>query len=58
MYTVAKNINAPIKILLPLDLYAEPPKFSLLGLGDIVIPVKNSIIFLCLGFIYFALLEV
>lgn len=39
MYTVAKNINAPIKLLFPVDLLADPPKYSLLGLGDIVIPV-------------------
>ena len=39
MVTVAKNINAPIKILFPIDLLSVPPKLSLLGLGDIVIPV-------------------
>jgi len=38
MVTVAKNIDAPIKILFPTDWSADPPKFSLLGLGDIVIP--------------------
>ena len=38
MLTVAKSIDAPIKILFPTDWSAEPPKFSLLGLGDIVIP--------------------
>ena len=39
MLTVAKNLNAPIKILFPIDLLVVPPKMSLLGLGDIVIPV-------------------
>ena len=39
MLTVAKNLNAPIKLLFPIDLWADPPKMSLLGLGDIVIPV-------------------
>jgi len=39
MITVAKNLNAPIKLLFPIDLLADPPKLSLLGLGDIVIPV-------------------
>lgn len=38
MLTVAKSIDAPIKILFPTDWSADPPKFSLLGLGDIVIP--------------------
>ena len=38
MLTVAKSIDAPIKILFPTDWSHEPPKFSLLGLGDIVIP--------------------
>ena len=38
MLTVAKSIDAPIKLLFPTDWSEEPPKFSLLGLGDIVIP--------------------
>ena len=38
MLTVAKSIDAPIKLLFPNDWSADPPKFSLLGLGDIVIP--------------------
>ena len=38
MLTVAKSIDAPIKILFPTDWTEDPPKFSLLGLGDIVIP--------------------
>mmetsp|Transcript_20197 Transcript_20197/g.52099 ORF Transcript_20197/g.52099 Transcript_20197/m.52099 type:complete len:604 (+) Transcript_20197:3-1814(+) len=38
MVTVAKGIDAPIKLLFPKDLHAEKVEFSLLGLGDIVIP--------------------
>ena len=38
MLTVAKSIDAPIKLLFPTDWSEDPPKFSLLGLGDIVIP--------------------
>mmetsp|Transcript_11869 Transcript_11869/g.8268 ORF Transcript_11869/g.8268 Transcript_11869/m.8268 type:complete len:107 (+) Transcript_11869:629-949(+) len=38
MLTVAKNIDAPIKLLFPKDWSESPPKYSLLGLGDIVIP--------------------
>jgi minor histocompatibility antigen H13 len=38
MVTVAKGIDAPIKLLFPKDLLAAKLEFSLLGLGDIVIP--------------------
>ena len=38
MLTVAKSIDAPIKLLFPTDWSTDPAKFSLLGLGDIVIP--------------------
>ena len=38
MLTVAKSIDAPIKLLFPTDWSEDPAKFSLLGLGDIVIP--------------------
>lgn len=38
MVTVAKGIDAPIKLLFPKDLGAAKLEFSLLGLGDIVIP--------------------
>jgi len=39
MLTVAKGIDAPIKLLFPRDWYHEDgPKFALLGLGDIVMP--------------------
>jgi minor histocompatibility antigen H13 len=48
MVTVAKNIDAPIKFLFPIDLSLDPPKFSMLGLGDIVIP--GIFIALCLHF--------
>eukprot|EP01017_Pseudomicrothorax_dubius_P004617 TRINITY_DN10969_c0_g1_i1.p1 TRINITY_DN10969_c0_g1~~TRINITY_DN10969_c0_g1_i1.p1 ORF type:complete len:275 (-),score=73.59 TRINITY_DN10969_c0_g1_i1:626-1450(-) len=48
MVTVAKNIDAPIKFIFPVDLAVSPPKFSMLGLGDIVIP--GVFIALCLHF--------
>lgn len=38
MVTVAKGIDAPIKLLFPKQLGAAKMEFSLLGLGDIVIP--------------------
>jgi len=38
MVTVAKSFDAPIKLLFPKALYADPLQFSMLGLGDIVIP--------------------
>eukprot|EP00168_Porphyra_purpurea_P007796 TRINITY_DN19801_c0_g1_i1.p2 TRINITY_DN19801_c0_g1~~TRINITY_DN19801_c0_g1_i1.p2 ORF type:complete len:160 (-),score=38.47 TRINITY_DN19801_c0_g1_i1:24-473(-) len=43
MVTVAKNFDAPIKVVFPKNLTAclfagEPLQFSMLGLGDIVIP--------------------
>jgi len=38
MVSVAKGLEAPIKLLWPKDFYAEELKFSMLGLGDIVIP--------------------
>ena len=38
MVTVAKGLDIPIKLLFPVDLTADPPKLSMLGLGDIVIP--------------------
>jgi hypothetical protein len=36
--TVAKSFDAPIKLLFPRDVFAAEFKFSMLGLGDIVIP--------------------
>ncbi len=38
MLTVAKSVDAPIKLMFPADLTVSPVKFSMLGLGDIVIP--------------------
>jgi len=38
MVSVAKGINAPIKILFPKALGVKPMPLSMLGLGDIVIP--------------------
>jgi len=38
MVTVAKNFDAPIKLLFPKDIFADVFEFSMLGLGDIVIP--------------------
>jgi len=38
MVTVAKSFDAPVKLLWPKDLFAEELHFSMLGLGDIVIP--------------------
>ena len=38
MVTVAKNVDGPIKILFPQDIFGDHEKKSLLGLGDIVIP--------------------
>ena len=49
MLTVAKGIDAPIKLLFPKVAKAEgDSKFSLLGLGDIVIP--GIFVSLCLRF--------
>ena len=48
MLTVAKSIDAPIKLLFQKNLKATPPEFSLLGLGDIVIP--GIFIALCLRY--------
>jgi len=38
MVTVAKSFDAPIKLLFPKQVFAETLEFSMLGLGDIVIP--------------------
>ena len=48
MLTVAKGIDAPIKLKFPKDYSADPPQFSILGLGDIVIP--GIFVSLCLRF--------
>jgi len=38
MVTVAKSFDAPVKLLFPKHLFATDLQFSMLGLGDIVIP--------------------
>lgn len=48
MLTVAKGINAPIKLMFPKDYSGEKPQYSILGLGDIVIP--GIFVSLCLRF--------
>lgn len=48
MITVAKNIDAPIKLMFPRDLTTDPRQYSILGLGDIVIP--GIFMSLCLRF--------
>ena len=48
MVTVAKSFNVPIKLVFPVDWNSEPPKYNMLGLGDIVIP--GIFIALCLKY--------
>lgn len=48
MLTVAKGIDAPIKLMFPKDYSQDPPQYSILGLGDIVIP--GIFVSLCLRF--------
>ncbi|WVQ78676.1 hypothetical protein IAT38_000763 [Cryptococcus sp. DSM 104549] len=49
MVTVAKGIDAPIKILSPKSSpFSSPTEFAMLGLGDIVVP--GLVIALCLRF--------
>ena len=38
MVTVAKSVDAPIKLLLPKLWEDGVPEFSMLGLGDIIVP--------------------
>jgi len=38
MVTVAKSFDAPVKLLFPKSLFAVEHQYSMLGLGDIVIP--------------------
>ncbi|GAM21535.1 hypothetical protein SAMD00019534_047100 [Acytostelium subglobosum LB1] len=38
MVTVAKSFDAPIKLLFPKNIFAAEYQFSMLGLGDIVLP--------------------
>lgn len=48
MVSVAKNFDVPIKVLFPRDIYAEKLQFTMLGLGDIVIP--GVFLAICLKF--------
>jgi minor histocompatibility antigen H13 len=49
MLTVAKSVDAPIKLMFPYNLKkTEAPQFSMLGLGDIVIP--GIFVALCLKY--------
>lgn len=48
MVNVAMNFDAPIKMLFPRNIFSAERKFSILGLGDIVIP--GIFIALCLKF--------
>ena len=38
MVSVAKSFDAPIKLVFPKNIFASEYQFSMLGLGDIVIP--------------------
>ncbi|CAD2111473.1 signal peptide peptidase, putative [Plasmodium vinckei] len=49
MVTVAKSFEAPVKLLFPVSL--DPLHYSMLGLGDIIIP--GILIALCLRFDYY-----
>jgi minor histocompatibility antigen H13 len=57
MVTVAKSFDAPIKLLFPKSLWAAEYQFSMLGLGDIVIPgtFQENVLAHCVG-IFIALL--
>jgi len=55
MITVAKNIDAPIKLQFPRDLTTTPPQYSILGLGDIVIP--GIFMSMCLRFDFLKTLD-
>lgn len=48
MLTVAKSVDAPIKLIHPINLHLAEPKLSMLGLGDIVIP--GVFVALCLKY--------
>jgi minor histocompatibility antigen H13 len=56
MLTVAKNIDAPIKLMFPQDLTVDPPKHNILGLGDIVLP--GVFVSLCLRFDFLKTLDI
>lgn len=55
MLTVAKGIDAPIKLQFPKDYSGEKPQYSILGLGDIVIP--GIFVSLCLRFDFLKALD-
>ena len=55
MLTVAKGIDAPIKLQFPKDYSGEKPSYSILGLGDIVIP--GIFVSLCLRFDFLKALD-
>jgi minor histocompatibility antigen H13 len=48
MLTVAKGIDAPIKLQFPKDFSGTTSKYAILGLGDIVIP--GVFVSLCLRY--------
>ena len=48
MLTVAKGIDAPIKLQFPKDFSGETSRYAILGLGDIVIP--GVFVSLCLRY--------
>ncbi|KNE67568.1 hypothetical protein AMAG_12020 [Allomyces macrogynus ATCC 38327] len=50
MVSVARKFDAPVKMLFPKDITAATPAFTMLGLGDIVIP--GIFVALCLRFDY------
>lgn len=56
MVTVAKNIDAPIKLQFPRDMSVDPPQYSILGLGDIVLP--GIFMSLCLRFDFLKTLNI
>merc|ERR1712178_396222 len=56
MLTVAKGIDAPIKLIFPKDYSGEKPQYSLLGLGDIVIP--GIFVSLCLRYDFLKSLDI
>ena len=56
MLTVAKNIDAPIKLQFPRDLTVDPPQYSILGLGDIVLP--GIFMSMCLRFDFLKTIDI
>ena len=56
MLTVAKGIDAPIKLMFPIDMTKDPPQYNILGLGDIVLP--GVFMSMCLRFDFLKTLDV